>query len=128
MSLKSMKKGRGMTRLAAAAVAGGIVVALLPGTPAFALGNNRNVQRSCGWNYVGSGYNGSEYWAETSRASGNCLGRLSAGFELENGQRSARKYGDSNNVRTTWKYQEPLYLDARLGLHWGCDDCNITYT
>ena len=96
------------------------VAMMLPAT-AFGLGNNGPVYRSCGVNYVSSGYVSSGYsWAQTRKISGSCAGRLSAGLQY-NGYRT-RVYGSSQNAYTSnWGY-------ARNGLHWGCDSCNITYS
>ena len=96
-------------------------VAMLPAT-AFGLGNNGPVYRSCGVNYVSSGYVSSGYsWAQTQKQNGSCAGRLSVGLSFSNGYRT-RVYGSSQNAYTSnWGY-------ARNGLHWGCDSCNITYS
>ena len=95
-------------------------VAMLPAT-AFGLGNNRTVYRSCGANYVSSGYVSSGYsWAQTRKISGSCAGRLSAGLQY-NGYRT-RVYGSSQTAYTSrWGY-------AVYGLHWGCNSCNPTYS
>jgi len=95
-------------------------VAALPAT-AFGLGNNRPVYRSCGANYISSGYSGGYSWAQTQRQNGSCAGRLSAGLQYSNGYR-VRVYGSSQSAYTSrygyWSY----------GLHWGCDYCNVSYT
>ena len=96
-------------------------VAMLPAT-AFGLGNNRTVYRSCGANYVSSGYVSSGYsWAQTRKVSGSCAGRLSAGLQASNGYWT-RVYGSTLSAYTSrygyWTY----------GLHWGCDGCSQTYS
>jgi len=94
-------------------------VAMLPAT-AFGLGNNRTVYRSCGANYVSSGYSGGYSWAQTRKVSGSCAGRLSAGLQY-NGYYT-RVYGSSQTAYTSrWGY-------ATYGLHWGCDYCSRTYS
>ena len=96
-------------------------VAMLPAT-AFGLGNNGPVYRSCGVNYVSSGYVSSGYsWAQTRKVSGSCAGRLSAGLQASNGYWT-RVYGSTLSAYTSrygyWTY----------GLHWGCDGCSQTYS
>lgn len=96
-------------------------VTMLPAT-AFGLGNNRAVSRSCGENYVSSGYVSSGYsWAKTQKQNGSCAGRLSAGLQYSNGYRT-RVYGSSQEAYTS------LGGLAVYGVHWGCDSCNITYS
>jgi len=97
------------------------VAMMLPAT-AFGLGNNRTVYRSCGANYVSSGYVSSGYsWAQTRKVSGSCAGRLSAGLQASNGYWT-RVYGSTLSAYTSrygyWTY----------GLHWGCDGCSQTYS
>jgi hypothetical protein len=41
------------------------IAPLLASTDAQALGNNRTVERSCGKNYVSSGFTGRQSWAQT---------------------------------------------------------------
>ncbi|SES08747.1 hypothetical protein SAMN05216188_121115 [Lentzea xinjiangensis] len=110
--------------VAIAAMAAGAV--LFTATPASALGNNRTVERSCGKNYVSSGHNGStttgHSWAQTKRQSGTCAGRLSAALERNDGYWSQRTYGDRNEAYATARFNSR----AMHGLHWGCDDCNVT--
>ncbi|MFE0254794.1 hypothetical protein [Streptomyces sp. NPDC059010] len=106
----------------AALTAFAVLGALLLATPAEALGDNRTVERSCGKNYVASGYWSSSdtSWAQTKRQSGTCQGTLSVAFERYDGYWTTRKYGDRNEAYTT------IGLKARYGLHWGCNDCNVT--
>jgi len=100
--------------------------AVFTASPASALGNNRTVERSCGKNYVSSGQNGSategHSWAQTKRQEGTCAGRLSAALERNDGYWSQRVYGDRNSAYATARFGSV----ASYGLHWGCDDCNVT--
>lgn len=111
-------------RLGAALVAGVVTAAILPSTAAFALGNNRVVNRSCGSNYVSSGWSTStdRAWAQTQKNSGDCSGSLGASIVLSNGVRVARVNGDRNAVYM--KYDTPNR--PQNGVHWGCLDCNST--
>jgi len=52
-------------RLVAATVLTGVGLVVVPTSSAMALGNNRTVSRSCGQNYVSSGWTGSYSWAQT---------------------------------------------------------------
>lgn len=116
------------------AVAGALlatVMAPLVASPsAYALGNNRNVHRSCGTNYVASGadYVNSKvryYWAQTTKTSGDCSGRLSVAFQYFDGYRSPREYGSTSAAYTSMDGMVHL---VQYGLHWGCDTCNVTYS
>jgi hypothetical protein len=116
--------GRALARLGAVVLAGAAVLTVAPASPAMALGNNRTVSRSCGQNYVSSGYDGNEYWAQTQKAGGNCTGRLSVALEWNSGYRTNRMYGSSTRA-----YIHDWDPDgARYGVHWGCDACNQTLT
>lgn len=109
-----------------AAVAATVAAVTLSATPALALGNNRVVYRSCGENYVASGFN-SEYgysWAQTEKDGGDCSGRLSAALKRDNGTNTPRRYGTNGSAWAT----DYSPFDARNGLHWGCDNCNVTYS
>ncbi|MFE3716375.1 hypothetical protein [Streptomyces cyaneofuscatus] len=99
-----------------------VVAPMVVASEAQALGNNRNVSRSCGTNYVSSGFSGSQSWAQTSKASGTCAGRLSAALEKSNGAWTTRVYGTNSSAYATSSGSSP----ARNGLHWGCDACNVT--
>ena len=107
--------------MSAVAMVSSIFTVLLLATPAQALENNREVKRDCGTNYVASGYNGKASWAQTTRVSGDCQGRLSAALEYADGHWSERKYGSRQSVYVAVDGER-----ARYGLHWGCDDCNVT--
>jgi len=110
-----------LVRILAATVLTCVGVAVVPASSAMALGNNRTVSRSCGTNYVSSGWTGSYSWAQTKKVSGDCAGRLSAGLEFYNGYRT-RVPGSNTSAYTS----NPAY--ARYGLHWGCDNCNVTFS
>lgn len=103
-----------------------VAAAPLLAAPAHALGNNRAVNRSCGTNYVSSGHNGTagegHSWAQTTRQSGNCAGRLSAALERSDGYWSTRVYGSNGSAYATARFG----AKAKHGLHWGCDACNVT--
>jgi hypothetical protein len=101
-----------------------ILITIGVATPASALGNNREVVRSCGTNRVASGYDpaSNTYWAETVKVSGTCRGRLSVALEYDNGSFSRRVYGNKQRARLT----TPARQSVRYGLHWGCDACNVT--
>jgi hypothetical protein len=106
--------------------AGVLMTALSFATPADALGNNRFVQRSCGRNWVSSGFRADGYnWAATETAAGTCAGRLSAALERHDGYVSQRKYGNSWEVYVLIRWGGTR---ATRGLHWGCDTCGVTYT
>ncbi|MFI0976385.1 hypothetical protein ACH4SP_05070 [Streptomyces sp. NPDC021093] len=101
----------------------GLVSVLLPASSAAALGNNRTVQRSCGSNYISSGFDGTDYWAQTVRASGNCSGRFSLNFEMSDGRWMTRTYYTSHSA---YRAISPSFGKVSHGLHWGCDNCNVT--
>ncbi len=96
-------------------------------SPAYAIGNNRSVDRGCGVNYVSSGRIGNKYWVQTIQQDGKhnekCKGRLSVAFELENGYRTERKYGTADSVYLEYT---PVKVPVKSGLHWGCDNCAVT--
>ncbi|OKK06153.1 hypothetical protein AMK26_08780 [Streptomyces sp. CB03234] len=120
LSLSSLRKSvaaAGLTALVA-------VAPVLVATDAQALGNNRTVNRSCGSNYVSSGFTGSYSWAQTTKSSGDCAGRLSAALIRSDGYQTTRKYGSSSSAYTSYTSSS----QARNGLHWGCDSCNVTYS
>ncbi|MFD5328389.1 hypothetical protein [Streptomyces sp. NPDC127092] len=100
------------------------VAPLLAATDAQALGNNRTVERSCGKNYVSSGFTGSKSWAQTAKSSGTCAGRLSAALVRSDGYWTTRVYGTSSSAYASYSST----VSARNGLHWGCDGCNVTYS
>ncbi|MDG5802511.1 hypothetical protein P9869_07535 [Streptomyces ossamyceticus] len=100
------------------------IAPLLVATDAQALGNNRTVERSCGKNYVSSGFTGRQSWAQTSKSSGDCAGRLSAALVRSDGAWTTRVYGTSSSAYATHSSTS----SARNGLHWGCDACNVTYS
>ncbi|WP_329117819.1 hypothetical protein [Streptomyces sp. NBC_01353] len=116
-SLRKTAVAAGMTALVA-------VAPLLAATDAQALGNNRNVSRSCGTNHVGSGFNGSQNWAQTKKVSGDCAGRLSAALVRSDGYWTTRVYGSKTNAYASYNSR----YKAKNGLHWGCDNCNVTYS
>ena len=70
-------------KLGAVVMVGVLAAAILPASPASALGNNRTVNRGCGSNYVASGFWDYEdtlndtTWAQTTKAGGDCGDRLS---------------------------------------------------
>jgi len=102
----------------------GFMIALLP-SQASALGDNRIVYRSCGSNYVASGFNGTNSWAQTDRVSGTCAGRFSLNFEMSDGRWMARTY---YNRYSAYRTISPTFGNVAYGLHWGCDNCNVTKT
>ncbi|MER5227207.1 hypothetical protein [Streptomyces flaveus] len=113
-------------RKAAAALGVTVLMTAMPviaASQAQALGNNREVSRGCGTNYVASGYASPQgrSWAQTTRRSGTCSGRLSAALELQDGYQTKRAYGDRNEAIMGYNSSS-----ARYGLHWGCDDCTVT--
>lgn len=116
---------RGIVRIGLVASIAGIAAIALPATSANALGNNRTVHRSCGSNYVSSGFNGTNYWAQTKRVSGTCKGRFSLSFEMSNGKWMTRTY---YNRYSAYRTISPRFGKVRYGLHWGCDKCNVTKT
>ncbi|MEV6331595.1 hypothetical protein [Streptomyces sp. NPDC051909] len=120
MAVRTVRKS-----MAAAGLTALVAVApLLVATDAHALGNNRVVSRSCGTNYVGSGFNGSQNWAQTKKVSGDCAGRLSAALIRSDGYWTTRVYGSSTSAYASYNSS----YKARNGLHWGCDNCNVTYS
>ncbi|MFJ8647797.1 hypothetical protein ACIRNI_16950 [Streptomyces sp. NPDC093546] len=116
-SLRKSAVAAGMTAMVA-------IAPVLAATDAQALGNNRSVSRSCGTNYVSSGFTGSYSWAQTTKSSGDCAGRLSAALVRSDGYWTTRKYGSSSSAYAT----NTSTSSARNGLHWGCDSCNVTYS
>jgi hypothetical protein len=101
-----------------------VVAPVIAASDAQALGNNREVSRSCGTNHVSSAYySGGPYsWAQTTKASGDCAGRLSAALEKTGGFWTTRVYGTSSRAYATLESS----VAAQNGLHWGCDSCNVT--
>lgn len=99
--------------------------ALLPAQSAQAIGNNRDVSRSCGVNHVASGrYSNTNAWAQTTRVSGNCSGTLGAGLRASDGYTWPRVNGSRDSAYTS-------RVDSAgfgSGMHWGCLDCNVTYS
>ncbi|PJE95453.1 hypothetical protein CUT44_22840 [Streptomyces carminius] len=107
----------GMTTLMA-------IVPLVAAPGAEALGDNRTVTRSCGKNHVSSGLNNGKSWAQTEKESGTCAGRLSAALELVDGYRIQRVYGTKSRAYAS--FNTGSGMAAKYGLHWGCDNCNVT--
>ena len=102
-----------------------IAMALMPTLPAQAIGNNRSVNRSCGSNFVASGrYSSTTAWAQTTKESGNCSGRLSAGLRASDGFTWPRVYGTNSSAYS----QRTDSAGFGTGMHWGCDSCNVTYS
>lgn len=99
--------------------------AFLPAQSAQALGNNRDVSRSCGVNHVSSGrYSGTYAWAQTTRVSGNCTGQLGAGLRASDGY----TYPRVNGTREAAYADEVDSAGFGTGMHWGCLSCNVTYS
>ncbi|MBP5940092.1 hypothetical protein [Streptomyces acidiscabies] len=111
------------TAAAAVMTATMAIAPMIAVSEAQALGNNREVSRSCGTNRVSSGFTGSYSWAQTTKASGSCAGRLSAALERNNGVWTTRVYGSSSTAYAT---DTNGGIAVRYGLHWGCDNCNVT--
>jgi hypothetical protein len=112
-------------RTAAAMIAVVLALAFLPAQSAQALGNNREVSRSCGTNWVASGrYSSTHAWAVTQKLSGDCAGRLSAGLRASDGYTWPRRYGNSGRAEA----DETDPAGFGTGMHWGCDSCNVTYS
>lgn len=112
-------------KLFSALAAGAVAVAMLPSTPAQALGNNRDVTRSCGKNHVSSGrYSTTNAWAQTTKVDGNCSGRLSVGLRAADGYTYPRVYGSSTSAYTS----RTDSAGWGSGMHWGCDGCSVTYS
>lgn len=122
MAIRSSKL---RVKMMATVAAGAVIATLLPSVPAMALGNNRNVNRSCGTNYVASGrYSGTYAWAQTTKVSGNCTGSLGAALEASDGYQWPRVNGSSSRAYT----ERTDSAGFGRGLHWGCLDCNVTYS
>lgn len=97
--------------------------AFLPAQSAQAIGNNRDVSRSCGKNHVASGLvNSTTAWAQTTRVSGDCTGTLGAGLRANNGYTFPRVNGNRNEAYTQRSHSSGF----GTGMHWGCLDCNLT--
>jgi hypothetical protein len=112
-------------KLISPVIAGAAAVAILPVSPALAIGNTRDVSRSCGVNNVASGYNGSNgAWAQTSKISGNCSGQLGVSLKTNAGYVYPRVNGD----RFSAYISKTASGGFSQGLHWGCLDCNVTYS
>lgn len=106
----------------AAAGAAALGMTLVSTAPADALGS-RNVARSCGTNYIASGGGGGNFWAQTTKVSGSCEGILSVALQSWDGYISPRVYGTNAQAFTR------IYnIDARYGLHWGCNSCAVSLT
>lgn len=116
-----IRAGRRLSKVAATGVLA-VLVSTLAAPSAEALGNNRAVSRSCGTNYVSSGFTGSYNWAQTRKQSGDCSGRLSSAIEYGTGWWTPRAYGTNENAYTS----HTSTTRAAYGLHWGCDSCNVT--
>lgn len=102
MSIRSLSL-RFILNAVCAVTIGIVAVALLPAQSAQAIGNNREVFRSCGSNYVSSGwYTYNTYaWAQTTKSGGSCSGRLSAGLRANDGYVWPRVYGTTNSAYTS---------------------------
>ena len=99
--------------------------AFLPATSAQAIGNNRDVSRSCGVNNVASGrYSSTFAWAQTTRVSGNCSGTLGAGLRASDGYTWPRVNGSRESAYTS----RTDSAGFGTGMHWGCLDCTVTYS
>ncbi|GAB1514392.1 hypothetical protein [Actinophytocola sp. KF-1] len=123
--MTGLTRPRFVRRTTAAVIATIATFALLPAPSAQALGNNREVSRSCGTNWVASGrYSSTHAWAVTSKLSGDCAGRLSAGLRANDGYTWPRVYGTS--IRAEADYYDSAGFGT--GMHWGCDSCNVTYS
>jgi hypothetical protein len=117
---------RRVARFGAVVAAAALAVAVSPASPAQAFGNNRTVHRSCGDNWVSSGYAGTfRVFAQTQKAGGDCTGRLAVAIEYTDGYRTNRVYGTSSDAYVA---VEPGSRSPRWGVHWGCDNCNQTLT
>ena len=113
------------TKAASALLATITIAALMPALPAQALGNNREVSRSCGRNYVSSGrYSSTRAWAQTTKVAGSCAGRLSAGLRASDGYTWPRVYGNNSSAYS----ERSDSAGFGTGMHWGCDACNVTYS
>ncbi|SDG84432.1 hypothetical protein SAMN05216553_11256 [Lentzea fradiae] len=116
---------RPVLRLAVATTALFSAFALVPVQSAQAIGNNRDVSRSCGVNHVASGrYSNTSAWAQTTRVSGNCSGTLGAGLRASDGYTWPRVNGNRDSAYT----QRTDSAGFGSGMHWGCLDCNVTYS
>jgi hypothetical protein len=115
---------RFIAKVTSTVVAAVMAFVLLPGQGQ-ALGNNRVVSRDCGKNYVASGASSSKSaWAQTTRVSGTCSGRLSAGLQANDGFVFPRSYGTRERAYVSETYS----FGFSRGMHWGCDNCNVTYS
>jgi hypothetical protein len=122
-----MEMARSVVSGASLTLTASLAVVMLQAAPAHALGNNRVVSRSCGTNWIASGFNGSYFWAETSRNSGTCQGRLSVAIQRSDGFRTVRHYGTSSGAFMTTTPGQ-LGGSARYGVHWGCNACRASLT
>jgi len=118
------KSARIRAGVACAAAVVGLTTPFMFAGSADALGNNRQVTRSCGVNYVASGTTSNGAWAATTRETGDCTGNLYAALERTNG------------AWTTWKHVSAatgsVFTSSvgtfSKGLHMGCSTCNVTYS
>jgi hypothetical protein len=118
-------RGKMAVKVMSTVALGAAAVALLPALPAQALGNNRNVNRSCGVNYVASGsYDEDTAWAQTTKVSGNCSGSLGVSLKTYGGYIYPRVNGSSTYAYISKSNNERF----SVGMHWGCLDCNVTYS
>lgn len=116
---------RFVLRVAAVATALTTALAVVPAQYAQAIGNNRDVSRSCGVNHVASGrYSNTTAWAQTTRVSGNCSGTLGAGLRASDGYTWPRVNGSRDSAYT----QRTDSAGFGSGMHWGCLDCSVTYS
>ncbi|SEF37493.1 hypothetical protein SAMN05421837_11453 [Amycolatopsis pretoriensis] len=123
--LAKMEPTRSALRVAAVASALVAATALVPAQAAQAIGNNRDVSRSCGVNHVASGrYSNMTAWAQTTRVSGNCSGTLGAGLRASDGYTWPRVNGTRDSAYT----ERTDSAGFGSGMHWGCLDCNVTYS
>jgi hypothetical protein len=113
-------------KLISPVIAGAAAVALMPVSPALALGNNRDVNRSCGVNNVASGYGGgtNSAWAQTTKISGDCSGTLGVSLKTLSGY----VYPRVNGSRQSATISKSNSAGFGQGLHWGCTECNVTYS
>jgi len=115
----TVKRWQKVTVASAVAALG---MTLMSTTPADALGA-RNVNRSCGTNYIASGGGGDNFWAQTTKVSGTCDGVLSVALQSSDGYISPRVYGTNSQAFTR------IYnINAIRGLHWGCNSCSVSVT
>jgi hypothetical protein len=94
-------------------------IMLLP-TTSYALGETR-VKRHCGTNLIKSVSHGPYSEAWTLKVSGSCAGRLSVALGHK-GYETPRYKGDASGAYII------ANINATYGVHWGCDQCEKTYS